>query len=388
MFPLSGAPLSGAGGSGGPQNFFVSLTENVQFSSLAAAFASVIVEDGMQFEDVSAGELIMVIVERLMLTGTALPSTAHFGRLTDAVRFDTAMQLGWMIAVNEGITLSGSAAGQRTTVAVITDILHAVGAVNTTLDARVIISTVIALSSMIAAGWKVELSETVEFQDALNAQLTAVTKLVDTASFADTVGPSLRMVALASDSVDFGDDAFPSSEMFERLAEEVVFYTTIRLGDTEYTGWALNEGAVTEYNNYPFNGFIEFDGRYFATSQTSGLCEIGGKTDDGDAIEWSIKTALMDFATGKLKRIPDCYFSIAGSGDVFLKVITTEQDGLRHTNVYKATLRPGPGEALHNERIKVGRGISARYYQFELSGSGPMEIDEMAWRPLVLDRRL
>lgn len=315
-----------------------------------------------------------------------LERAEFFDTLTDEMRYREALALGWHLAVQEGVNFAGTAAAQRTVVAVIADVLHALGAVTTTFDARTILTSVIALDGMLASGWKQELIDTVEFQEALAAQIENIAKLVDGISFADTATPAMRLVAIAADTVDFGDESLPSMEMFERLADEVLFYGVIRLGDTEYTGWTLNKGASTEYRNYPMNGLLVGDDERAYGTSSSGLYLLEGPDDDGEDIEWSIKTGVMDFLTGKLKRVPDCYLAFAGGGTVYLKVITEGEDGRRHAHIYTAVLRPG--DALHNDRISIGRGLSARYWQFELAGTGAFELDELAWRPLVLDRRL
>lgn len=345
----------------------------------------VVLAEVLQLSGATNAQVINVLLDRLRLSGTVLPSIAISAHLTDTVRYEDAMTLGWYLAVQEGINFTATAAAHKTTVAVLADILHATGAVNVTLDAKAILTSVIAFDALHAAGWKVDLMDTVEFQDALQAQLNVVGKLVDSASFSGVAGPAVRLVALCADELAFDDDTAVTLETFAHLRDEVLFYAVIRLDDAEYTAWTLNENAAaTEYRNYRYNGLLEFDGRYYGTSDT-GLYELDGPTDDGEDIEWSIKTGVMDFLTGKLKRIPDCYIAFAGDNQVVLKVIT-EDNGRRIESVYTATMPPG--DALHNGRIKIGRGLSARYWQFALSGKGSFEFDEMAWRPLVLDRRL
>lgn len=361
------------------------LEEYIQFLDITEGIAATPLTDRLDTREALVAETVKVLLDRLALTGTVLERAEYFATLTDGVRYREALALGWYLALQEDVTLTATAAGQRHVVAVLADILHAIGAVNVTYDARAVLASVIALSTMMASGWKVEAVESVAFQDALAAHLVQITQLVDSASFADTPAPALRLLALCSDETTLGDTPLPTSEMFERLADEVLFYGVLRLGDAEYTGWALNKGAVSEYRNYPFNGMIEFDGRYYGTGD-GGLYEIGGTTDAGEPIEWAIRTALMDFGTGKLKRIPDAYIAFSNDGSAVWLRVFTEENGARIESIYQGT--PRAGAALHNDRIKIGHGLSARYWQFELAGSGAVELDELAWRVLVLDRRL
>ena len=383
MGPIAASPLGALPGITELPDW---LGETLEFSAFSSGIAASPLYDVLQLSDASAAEVINVLMDRLRLTGTVLPNIDLRAQLTDEMRYEAALAFGWFLALQEGVNFAATATAHKTTLAVLADVLHATGAVNVTTDARAILTSVLALDAMLAAHWKAELIDTVEFQDALQAQIAIAAKLVDTASFAGIAGPALRLVALCSDAIDLGDEATPQLNLLGRLQDEVLFYGVIRLDDAEYTAWTLNENAAaTEYRNYRYNGLLEFDRKYYGTSDT-GLYELAGDTDDGEDITWSIKTGVMDFLTGKLKRVPDCYIAFAGGGAVKLKVIVEGDDGERHAHIYNAVLRAG--SSMHNDRIKIGRGLDARYWQFELEGSGKYEQDEMAWRPLILDRRL
>ncbi len=383
MGPLAASPLGALPGSSELPDW---LGETLTFHAMQSGIAASPLYDVLQMSDASAAEVINVLMDRLRMTGTVLPSLNLRAQLTDEVRYEEALAFGWFLALQEGVNFAATAAAHKTTLAVLADVLHATGAVNVTTDARAILTSVLALDAMLAAQWKAELIDTVEFQDALQAQIAIAAKLVDTANFSGIAGPALRLVALCSDAIDFGDEATPHLDLLGRLQDEVLFYAVLRLDDAEYTAWTLNENAAaTEYRNYRFNGLLEFDGRYYGTNDT-GLYELSGTTDDGEDITWSIKTGVMDFLTGKLKRNPDCYIRFAGGGSVKLKVIVEGDDGERHMHIYNAVLRQG--SALHGDRIKIGRRLDAVYWQFELEGSGKYEQDEMGWRPLIIDRRI
>ncbi len=229
--------------------------------------------------------------------------------------------------------------------------------------------------------------DTIGFQDALAAQLTAVTTLVDSAGFSGTPTPAMRITAIVADSLGLSEEQGTSLEAFEALSDNILLHTVIRLGDVEYTGWVFNGGAVSEYRNYPFNGFTKFGRKYYGTSD-DGLYLLEGQDDDGDAISAWVKTALMDFGTGKLKRIPDVYVAFIGGDKLLLKVITTNQDGTQTEDHYTTSVPPG--SVLHNGHIEVGRGLKARYFQTVLENvdGADFEIDELAWRVVVLDKRI
>jgi hypothetical protein len=55
---------------------------------------------------------------------------------------------------------------------------------------------------------------------------------------------------------------------------------------------------------------------------------------------------------------------------------------------YWYTLATHDGPHMHEARIPVGRGIKTVYGQFELAGTGPMALDVVELRPLVLNARI
>lgn len=364
------------------------LNASIAAQGAPGGFVTQVLDDEVALSELAASVLIQRILEALAVTGTPLPTTDARPVLTDEAAFGDAMVLVWQALAAENIELVGTAIGNRTLVAALVDTLHATGAVSTRLDALAAVSAAIAINTLLAGGWQVAAIETVEFQDALVAQLRAMGKLVDSAGFADDATAAARITVIGADTLAIADDLTTTLEAFARLSEEVVFYATIRLGAAEYAGWVLSQGAAWEYRNYPFNGFVEVAGRYFGTADT-GLFELVGADDDGEPIEGRIKTALLDFGTGKNKRVPDVYIAFAGGNKVVLKTITTDpKTGAIRTDIYTADVPPGDG--LHNGRVKPGRGLKSRYWQFELTNvaGDALEIDELAFRPLILDRRL
>jgi hypothetical protein len=337
--------------------------------------------------------LIVMISERIRLTGSPLPSRTRRVAMTEGIAFEEAMALGWYITLAEDLILSGTVAGQLHRLAVIADTLHAVGSVATKMDAYAALASVVAINDLTATGWKVGAIDSLAFQDVLAGKLNAIMRLLDSAGFADTPGAAMRLVAIASETLVIDDNISTSLEAFEQLADGVIFYATIRLGDSEYVGWVLTKGgAASKYLNYPFNGFVEFprgSRRYYGTADT-GLHLLEGQDDNGKDIDGYIKTAMIDFGTGKKKRVPEAYIAFRGVGltQAVLRVITTNESNEQLESVYTATIPAG--DALHNGRIKIGRGIKSTYWQFVLANvdGKDLDLDQLAFRPVILDRRI
>lgn len=362
------------------------------FSALDTARGSItkLLADAASAGEGINGQTVQAMIDSLRLSGMPAAQLDMRESVDDGVRFNTALVVAWHIMASEGLDFVGVAAAQATRLATVIDTLHAIGAVSTRLDARAAVATVLAVNGMLATGWKMEAIDTASFQDALAGSLRAVGLLVDTAGFADTPAPSMRLSVIAADDVAIDTVASARMTMFEAITDSMVIYATLRLGDGEYAGWVLNEGAASEYRNYPFNGFVEFprgSKRYYGTAD-DGLYLLEGKDDAGTPIDAHIKTALMDFGSGQHKRVPDVYVAFIGGDTLLCKVITTNQNGSQTEVHYTSAVVPG--DAMHNGRIKVGRGLKSRYWQFALCNvdGADFDLDEVAFRPLFLDRRL
>lgn len=131
------------------------------------------------------------------------------------------------------------------------------------------------------------------------------------------------------------------------------------------TAFAINlEGqALTQYTNYAFNSMTKFNGVYLGAND-SGIYALAGADDAGVAIDAVARVGITDFGTALLKRIVRAYVGYKAGGELELRVITDE------TNVRRYRLASSGVAGLHGGRVKVGMGIEARYWQFEIANVG------------------
>lgn len=350
--------------------------------------AAALLRDGILLSPMLETTTVQVLIERLRLTGSPFEFATKYEGINDGVAFEETLAVVWRMLAAEGIDLAGSAVASQHKLAAVIDVIHASGLVASRRQAMVEVATVLALNGMIAGGWKVEASNSVAFQEALVGTLNAIGKIVEGAGFGETASPALRLTAIANEGVQLGEDAAAAMQMLATASEEVLFYTTLRLGDGEdFVGWVLNGAAASEYRNFPFNGLVDFDGRYFGTTR-DGLFELVGDDDDGEDIDAHIKSALVDFGTSALKQLPDVYVAMTHGNQVVLKVVTTGKRGEQVEHIYTQTLTQA--SALHNGRIKLGRGLESKYWQFELANvdGADFDFDELVFRPVIIDRRI
>ena len=124
--------------------------------------------------------------------------------------------------------------------------------------------------------------------------------------------------------------------------------------------------AVTEYINYCFNSFCCFNGEYLGASKL-GIFELSGDDDNGTAIDASIKTATADVGRGQPKKLRDAWI-VARKGLMTFKVIADEDNEF----TYNADVE---NSKIHEERVKIGRGIKGRGFSFILANVDGSDFD-------------
>lgn len=137
--------------------------------------------------------------------------------------------------------------------------------------------------------------------------------------------------------------------------------------------------AVTTFDNYEYNSFAKFGGRYLAAGP-SGLhiVDLGDK-DLAANINAAFKTGQIDFGSPQLKRMSDFYVAMRSAGDISINVSTDE------TGAYDYLIEPFGVETLKQRRVLIGKGMRGRYWQFELSNVGGGDFDFDAYSALVAD---
>lgn len=152
-------------------------------------------------------------------------------------------------------------------------------------------------------------------------------------------------------------------------------YTTL----TMHTEWQ----ALTQYTNYPFNSFARFNDVSLGASST-GLYRLTGDTDNGTAIAAVAKVGISDMGTSHLKKTEFVYVGCRATGDLLLRLNTNDS----HVRDYRVKHNGETG--LHVKRVKLGKGVVARYWQFEVQNidGADFDLNTLEIKPTVLSRRI
>lgn len=361
------------------------LTDTLTVSpALASQLVKRVVEQ-LSFSDSAVEILITRILEAVNLTSVFATSATQHTSLSEWFTLGDVLKVIFELLAAETVNLSGSEALLAKRFEALTDALAKTDRTITTLTAQQIIAASILLNDEALRYFEGTLSDGVSALEALTSSLVGLNALTETAALSATSAASLSVIGLISDRLGAGEGLANIIKANATLKESFNLLTlNLKINGEEYIGWALNTEStgVTQYEQYPFNSLAKFGERYLGAG-AMGICELSGSTDAGQHIQARLKTGVSDFGSPMKKRIDRAYLGITADGGIILKTITNK--GIE--DWYQLTPRDGD---VHTERVKLGKGVKSRYWQFELSNSdgADFELESLELEPIILSRRL
>ena len=174
-----------------------------------------------------------------------------------------------------------------------------------------------------------------------------------------------------------------SAVMQALMATQAKVFAGIPILTQDGEVWVVNDesGASSTYENYAFNSFGKFQGKYFG-AKADGVYLLEGATDKGAPIRSMISLGKQDFGTTAQKTVPNCYIGLSSSGNVFLKVIA---NGTSY--IYKTARSDS---YLREQRVALGKGLRANYLTFELynEAGADFELASVEFEVAALSRRI
>lgn len=336
-------------------------------------------------------EVLANLISAMATSGSVQGNFHLVADAADGAGVMDAALAAWQLLLAEEVSTLGAALGTVRKVAALADAMAATGQVVGNLRAFAAIVQAITMEGLIAQGFQPDLVDDLTLTAATENTAKLLGAAVDALLASDSAQPVLRISAIAAEALEFDGAADALLRANVEVSDGVLLYVTLRLGDTDYVGWALNTDALaaSQYRTAPFDSYASFKGQDYAAGP-GGLVQLTGTDDDGEAIAWSLKTFLMDFGTSKFKRVPACYIGATSDGTLVLKVITREPGtGAQTEDWYTVARAPadGPGTGY----AKIGRGLKSTWWGFELVPKGGADLDgldSIALRPLILDRRV
>ncbi|MCK5608570.1 hypothetical protein KAR91_42200 [Candidatus Pacearchaeota archaeon] len=136
--------------------------------------------------------------------------------------------------------------------------------------------------------------------------------------------------------------------------------------------------AVTEYSNFGFNSFCVFNGKYLG-AKSDGIFELTGDTDYASPspalVNGTFTLPTIDAGKGQPRKPRDAW--IAGrKGEIQLSVAVDEKTTYNYSS---EIIDPD----IHEERIKIGRGIRGRFFSFIITNVDGSRFNISIMRVLV-----
>jgi hypothetical protein len=306
-----------------------SLADTLVASDSIAAELSGISADTVIASDVAASAMTTASADTLIVTDAAAARLAITGATADTIIVSDEIDYGAIQSAADILVASDSIAG---TVAVASPVLS---------DTVVVSETLAGPVSVYAA------------------------VLADTVAASDTLTGALALVGVLSDTVLFGDT----------LSDQA--YQTVVVVNAE-------TGAVSTYTMTPVvAGLAEYRGTLYLAGP-DGLYAMDATEDEDGEVVWELRTGFSNLGTDLLKRVRDINVQGRTEGNTLFKVVAA-RGGQKQEYHYQ--LPAATRDAYRDGVIKPGQGIKSVYWQFELQGTGPSEVDQLRIAVEPLSRR-
>lgn len=320
-----------------------------------------------------AASLTGVLVTSDILTDSALIQSAVLTSV-DSLLTDTA---------NGADTLAGQLALLATAVEAVT----ASESTTPVMAISSVAASIAAIVDLLVPGVDVTVTDTAALAETLSAKLALYLALADSADIADTQSNQMTLFASPADTATIASSTTPLLSLIGLLSDGAEITVFLNLGDTSYVAYVMNAetGALSQYQNYPFNSIANFNGKTYAAAET-GLYEIAGDTDAGDDIQAWIRYGLTDFGSDALKRMQSAALGITSDNQMVLKVLYVD-GGKKRESWY--LLKQQTADSFREGVVEIGQGLMSRYWGFEIHNieGGDFTLDGIKLYPVVLTRR-
>lgn len=260
--------------------------------------------------------------------------------------------------------------------------------ITTSANWAVNLASAMAIRSILAYGYDLDLLDTMGLASAFELRYNAVLEFLTTAEGASTldVGRQIMMLFTSTGEIDSTLDT--QANLHLDFFDAMVGQTVFKLGDDLYQGWVFSteHRAFTEYSNYPFNSIAQYGAFPYGVSE-DGIYKLDGDDDDGTQIDAAVKTKLTSFRERALKDAKSVYIGYTGSGKLVLKV-TVDRGGKLHEYWYEQ--KQGATDSLRTGRFDPQRGLRSSYWQFEIinQDGADFDLEDVTILYQVLSRRI
>lgn len=121
----------------------------------------------------------------------------------------------------------------------------------------------------------------------------------------------------------------------------------------------IENQTLTTYTEFVYNSFAHIGSKNFAAS-AAGVFELVGNSDNGAPIASTVTLGTTDFGSTFVKALDRLFIGYRSTADMTVQIVTDDE----RTSNY--TLPISDQTALATQRVKVGKGLTGRYWQFAI----------------------
>ena len=193
----------------------------------------------------------------------------------------------------------------------------------------------------------------------------------------DCVANAFAMFECTLEStMEFHAEAKIQAEINFEQIQELIFEAIAKAKGGVWTDrrnlkiWTFNldNAATSAYENFGFSSFARI-GDHDYGCKPDGVYRLGGHCDDGEPIHAAVGFGKQKFGTSKQKHVASVYVGVASTGKMVVKV--TEGDSGRTFFYAARSVNPN----LQQQRIDLGRGLRANWFEFELLNEHGCDFD-------------
>lgn len=378
------------------------LTESIDFSSTSIYTAYTLITDsiemqgyadpslpyypvtsGISFSDSTSITRGILVLENLLITGNGIHSITTSDAILEYIELLESIVLSFNKTVSETLSISSAVTIITNNTNIVVEELIVNSSVSSLVEFLNTLIETVSILDTVLFGYKFTVSESLSINSASSELYKAILTISEALGLTETNTNSYIHIVSLDSTLNLSSILDSNVNLSEVLIDNIVITIPTSSGQETYLGYVFSpEGnSVTTYTNYNFDGNAKYKGKYYFFNST-GLYLYGGVTDDGDLIRSVILTSANSFGTSNKKQIPQIYLGATNSDELMMKV---RVDGKAECH-YR--LRKHTNE-LDTQKIKIGKGLIGRYFQFELiTEAEEFSMESIEFFPIVLKRKL
>lgn len=381
---INGSSINGASINGGGNVSFETISESIETHAYAdPSLPYYPVSSGISFSDSTSITSGIVILENLLIAGNGTHSINTSDAISEYIELLDSLVLAFNKTVSETLTISSAVSIITNNTNIVVEELIANSSASSLVDFSNTLTEILSFLDTISFGYKFTISESLAINSASSELYKAILTISESLGLIETNSNSYVHIVSLDSTLNLSSVLGSNGNLSEILADNIVITIPTSSGQDTYLGYVFSpEGnTVTTYTNYNFDGNAKYRGQYYFFNST-GLYLYGGVTDDGALIRSVILTSANSFGTSNKKQIPQIYLGATNTAEILMKV---RVDGKAecHYRLRKYT------NELDTQKIKIGKGLIGRYFQFELiTEAEEFSMESIEFFPIVLKRKL